>query len=96
MIDQYKTLIRSCSGLAILYWLKDNIPLRLILAAYDTPNYPRAKYTVPLLKRLTTNEYALKNTMNSKLMFRISGSKVIVSLLAFVASPLSQNLNENV
>ena len=41
---------------------KSNIPLRPILAAYNTPSYKLAKWLVRSLSGLTINENTLKNT----------------------------------
>ena len=41
---------------------KSNIPLRPILAAYQTPAYNPAKYLVPLLTPYTLNSYTVKNS----------------------------------
>ena len=67
MDDQtYQSLYSSGSSFGILYGLpkihKENVPLRPILAAYNSPSFPIAKYLVPLLKNLTTNLYTLLNS----------------------------------
>ena len=54
---------RSCG---IIYGLpklhKPDVPLRPILAAYNTPTYPLAKFLVPLLQPFTFNSYTLQNS----------------------------------
>ena len=64
--SQYKELYSSGSSFGILYGLpkthKPNNPLRPILAAYNSANFPIAKFLVPLLKPLTCNEFSLKNS----------------------------------
>ena len=68
--DVKKEKISHCkptgSTPGILYGLpkihKSNIPLRPILAAYNTPFYKLAKWLVNALSDLTSNEYTLKNT----------------------------------
>ena len=62
----YEDLYCSGSSFGILYGLpkvhKNNAPLRPILAAYNLPNYRIAKFLVPILERLTTNLYSLRNS----------------------------------
>ena len=41
---------------------KPDVPLRPILAAYNTPTYPLAKFLVPLLQPFTFNSYTLQNS----------------------------------
>ena len=62
----YRSLYSTGSSFGVLYGLpkvhKNNIPLRPILAAYNSPSYPIAKFLVPLLNKLTTNQYTLLNS----------------------------------
>ena len=62
----YKLLYVSDSAPGILYGLaiihKHNIPLRPILAAYKRVGYKIAKYLVPLIEPLASNESTLKNS----------------------------------
>ena len=62
----YNTLFNSGSGLGIMYGMrkihKANIPARPILAAYNTPSYRIAKFLVPILEPLTSNQYNIKNS----------------------------------
>ena len=64
--DTYNSLYSSGSSFGILYGLpkvhKDNVPLRPILAAYNCPSFPLAKFLVPLLNCLCTNQYTLLNS----------------------------------
>ena len=68
MIDEhtYQSLYSSGSSFGILYGLpkvhKEGVPLRPILAAYNSPSFPIAKFLVPLLKDLTINQYTLPNS----------------------------------
>ena len=41
---------------------KEGIPLRPILASYNTPSYKLAKYLVPLLQPFAENEFTLSNS----------------------------------
>ena len=62
----YNELYSSGSSYGILYGLpkihKEGIPLRPILASYNTPSYKLAKYLVPLLQPFSENRYTLKNS----------------------------------
>jgi hypothetical protein len=62
----YNDLHASGSSPGILYGSpkthKPNLPLRPILAAYNTPNFKLAKFLVPILKPLTINEYHVSNS----------------------------------
>ena len=62
----YHSLYSSGSAFSSLYGLpkvhKPNAPLRPILAAYNSPNYSIAKFLVPLLSDISTNQYSLKNS----------------------------------
>ena len=68
IIDQctYNNLYSTGSSLCTLYGLpkihKNNVPLRPILAAYNSANYKLAKYLVSKLSFLTTNEFTIKNS----------------------------------
>lgn len=54
------------TGPGIMYGLpkvhKEATPLRPILAAYNTSSFQLAKFLVPLLEPLTTNDYTLSNS----------------------------------
>ena len=60
------TLTVSGSSPGVLYGLpkvhKTGVPLRPILAAYNTPSYSLSKYLVSILNHLTTNEYTINNS----------------------------------
>ena len=62
----YRSLYSTGSSFGILYGLpkvhKDNVPLRPILAAYNSPSFSIAKFLVPLLKELSVNQYTLNNS----------------------------------
>ena len=64
--DTYRSLYSTGSSFGILYGLpkvhKDNVPLRPILAAYNSPSFSIAKFLVPLLKSLSVNQYTLHNS----------------------------------
>jgi hypothetical protein len=64
--EQYNNLHSSGSGPGILYGLpkihKLSVPLRPIIAAYNTPAFNLAKFLVPILQEFTINEYTIKNS----------------------------------
>ena len=65
--DVYNDLHVSGSSFGILYGSPKvhkgpSLSLRPILAAHDLPNFKLAKYLVPLLSHLTTNQYSVKNS----------------------------------
>ena len=64
--ETYHSLYSSGSSFGTLYGLpkvhKEGIPLRPILASYNSPSYPIAKFLVPILSTLTTNQYTLLNS----------------------------------
>ena len=64
--QQYDSLFATGSSPGILYGLpkvhKPGIPIRPILAAYNTATYKLAKYLLPLLEPITRNQYTLKNS----------------------------------
>ena len=66
--DTYQSLYSSGSSFSILYGLpkihKPNVPLKPILAAYNSPNFSIAKFLVPLLNSLAINEYTIPNSSN--------------------------------
>ena len=69
-IEQYKDLSPSGSRPGIIYGLAkvhkivtDGLPsFRPILSAISTPTYKLAKFLVPMLEPLTTNEYTIKDS----------------------------------
>ena len=69
-IEQYKDLSPSGSRPGIMYGLakvhkivRDGLPsIRPILSAIGTPTYKLAKFLVPILEPLTTNEYTIKDS----------------------------------
>jgi len=62
----YSSLFTSGSRPGILYGLpkihKANLPVRPILSALGTINYNVSKFFIPILKRLTLNQYTIQNT----------------------------------
>ncbi len=62
----YNFLFASGSTPGILYGLpnvhKEDCPIRPILSALNTFNYNLAKFFVPILSHLTTNQYTIKNS----------------------------------
>ena len=64
--NECQSLKPTGSSPAILYGLpkihKDLIPLRPIMAAYNTASYKLSKFLVPILSPFTTNEYTVKNS----------------------------------
>ena len=70
--NMYKDLHPVCSGPGILYGrakihkpMKDDVPLfRPILSDIGTPTYKIAKFFVPLLAPLTSNEYTIKDSFS--------------------------------
>ena len=64
----YNELYVRGSQPGVMYGLpkvhKVGIPLRPILSAIDTVNYRLAKFLVPILKPLTTNEYTVADSFN--------------------------------
>ena len=61
----YRHLYASGSSPGILYGLpkihKPDVPLRPILAAYNTAMYNLAKFLIPLIELFSTNDFTLKN-----------------------------------
>ena len=64
--ETYLELYSSGNAFGVLYGLpkihKQDIPLRPILAAYNTPNYKIAKYISHLITPYSLNQYALTNS----------------------------------
>ena len=64
--DTYNSLYCSGSSYNVLYGLpkvhKRDVPLRPILAVYNAPNFALAKYLVPLLSNLASNQHTLDNS----------------------------------
>ena len=64
--QSYQSLYSSGSSFSVLYGLpkvhKSNVPLRPILAAYNSPNFSLAKFLVPLLSGIANNEYTLSKS----------------------------------
>ena len=64
----YKSLYASGSQPGLLYGLpkthKQDVPLRPILSAINTFNYKLAKFLVPLLCSITSNQYTVKDSFS--------------------------------
>ena len=64
--ETYLELFSSGNAYGVLYGLpkihKDGIPMRPILAAYNTPNYKIAKYISKIITPYSTNQYTLTNS----------------------------------
>ncbi|XP_068247978.1 uncharacterized protein [Palaemon carinicauda] len=64
--QSYQSLYSSGSSFSVLYGLpkvhKTNVPLRPILAAYNSPTNHLAKILVPLLCHLTNNQFTLQTS----------------------------------
>ena len=64
--DLYKQLHSSGASPGVMYGLpkthKNGTPVRPILAALGTYNYPLAKFLVPILEPLTRNDFTIKNS----------------------------------
>ena len=77
---------------------KDNYPLRPILSAIRTANYDVAKFLVPILAPLTTNEYTLNDSfhfISSLRGFGINNSHVMASFdvkSLFTQIPLDETI----
>ena len=93
----------SGSSPGIMYGLpkihKNNIPLRPILSANNTSMYNIAKFLVPILSHLTTNEYTVKNSFEfSENIINVNNSsKYIMSsfdiVSLFTNIPLEETIN---
>ena len=67
-LELYNSLFVSGSNPGILYGLpkihKVGNPMRPIFSAINTPSYNICKFFVPILKKLTTNEFTTDNSYN--------------------------------
>ena len=90
----YQSLYSSGSSFSVLYGLpkvhKENIPLRPILAAYNSPNFSIAKFLVPLLNDLATNQYTLTNS--AKFIPEISQQNTNSCMVSFDVQSLFTNV----
>ena len=97
----YEDLFCSGSSFGILYGLpkihKQGIPLRPILASFNSPNYKLAKFLVPLLEPLTRNQYTLKNSEDFKIRILSQDSDLYMSSLdvesLFTNVPVRETIN---
>ena len=84
--DQYKDLSPSGSRPGIMYGLAkvhkivtDGLPsFRPILSATSTPTYNLAKFLVPILVPLTTNEYSIKDSFTFPEELQSFDSKLVM------------------
>ena len=64
--EEYNKCYASGCSPAILYGLpkvhKPNVPLRPVVASYNTPAYNLAKFLVPFLNSITDSTFSLKNS----------------------------------
>ena len=78
---------------------KETTPLRPILAAYNTPTYPLAKFLIPILQPLTVNDYTLQNSYdfyNKISTFTFNGPMFMSSFditSLFTNIPLDETIN---
>ena len=85
-IEQYKDLSPSGSRPGIMYGLakvhkivRDGLPsFRPILSAIGTPTYTLAKFLVPILEPLTTNEYTIKDSFTFAEELQSFDSKLVM------------------
>ena len=73
------------------------VPFRSILAAYNLPNFKLAKYLVPLLSNLTTNQYSVKNSYEfTDIITQINSKHYLVSYdieSLFTNIPIDETIN---
>ena len=85
--EQYKNLSPSGSRFGIMYGLAkvhktvtDGLPsFRLILSAIGTPTYKLAKFLVPILEPLTTNECTIKDSFTFAEELQSFDSKLVIA-----------------
>ena len=85
--EQYKDLSPSGSRPGIMYGLAkvhkivtDGRPsFRSILSAIGTPTYKPAKFLVPILELLTTNEYTIKDSFTFAEELQSFDSKLVMA-----------------
>ena len=81
----YQELYSTGSSYGILYGLpkihKPGLPLRPILASFNTPNYKLAKFLVPILEPLTKNSYSLNNSLQFKESILLQDSDLYMTSL---------------
>ena len=86
-IGQYKDLSPSGSRPEIMYSfakvykiVRDGLPsFRLILSAISTPTYKPAKFLLPMLELLTTNEYTIKDSFTFAEELQSFDSKLVMA-----------------
>ena len=86
-IEQYKDLSPSGSSPGIMYGLgkvhkivTDGLPsFRPILSAISTPTYKLAKFLVPVLEPLTTNDYTIEDSFTFAEELQTFDSKLVMA-----------------
>ena len=86
-IEQYKDLSPSGSSPGIMYGLAkvhkivtDGLPsFRPILSAISTPTYKLAKFLVPVLEPLTTNDYTIEDSFTFAEELQTFDSKLVMA-----------------
>ena len=86
-IKQYNNLSPSGSRPGIMYGLAkvhetvtdDLLSFRPILSAIGTPTYKLAKFLVPILEPLTTNEYTIKDSFTFAEELQSFDSKLVMA-----------------
>ena len=100
--DLSSTLTVSGTSPGILYGLpkihKTGVPMRPILAAYNTPSYNLSKFIVSKLNHLTTNEFTIKNSYEfAELLTNTSNKDYIMCSFdiksLFTNIPLDETIN---
>ena len=102
----YKELLVSGSSLGILYGLpkihKNDVPIRPILSACNTPAYTLAKYLVPIISPLTKNVYTVPSSFHfakevCNLDFTLESSEITFASFdvksLFTNIPLNETIN---
>ena len=66
--------------------ITDVLPsFRSILSAIDTPTYKLAKFLVPILEPLSTNEYTIKDSFTFAEKLQSFDSKLVMASFHFLA-----------
>ena len=66
--------------------ITDGLPsFRSILSAIDTPTYKLAKFLVPILEPLSTNEYTIKDSFTFAEKLQSFDSKLVMASFHFLA-----------
>ena len=103
-IEQYKDLSSSGSRPGIMYGLAkvhkivtDGLPsFRPILSAIGTPTYKLAKFLVPILEPLTTNEYTIKDSFTFAEELQSFDSKLVMASFDIESLFINISLQETI